>query len=218
MILSGGAAGHTLMVGSVIETPTRLTRVADEVLAKLRPGDRVRIDNSWALALQTYQRHQVPPSTDLYGWNQFRDSDGRAIYPQRPVLTGTIVAAQTAGGLPTGRVQGKVLALEALLDIDALPWQADWYRSTVKAAMGSAFEDNFVLWFIDRAQHDNPNSDAAHAYTVSYGGAPNRVCATSRLGSNAAHGPPTRAMTSSIPKSSCRHQRRIAGAFNPSSC
>jgi hypothetical protein len=170
VILSGEAADQTLMTGPVCETPIRLTRVADEVFAKLRPGDRVRIDNSWALAMQTYQRHQVPPTLDLYGWNQFRGPDGPPIHPQRPMLTGAIAAAQTVGGQLSGHVQGKVLVLEALMDIDALPWQADWYRSAVKAALGPAFEDNFVLWFVDHAQHDNPQTPAAHARTVSYEG------------------------------------------------
>jgi hypothetical protein len=58
-----------------------------------------------------------------------------------------------------------------LMDIDALPWQADWYRSKVKQALGASFEDSFALWFIDHAQHDNPATTAAHAHTVSFAGA-----------------------------------------------
>ena len=50
------------------------------MINSLAPGDRVRVDNSWALALQTYHRHQVPPEADLYGWNQFRDAAGRPIH------------------------------------------------------------------------------------------------------------------------------------------
>lgn len=172
VMLSGGAAGHALVIGPVSQAPIRFTPALDrEVFGKVRPGDRVRIDNSWALALQTYHRHQVPPTTDLYGWNQFRDPDGRPLYPQRPQLTGPIAAVNTAGAVLQGRIQGKVLALEALMDIDALPWQADWYRSLVRTALGPEFENDFAIWFIDHAQHDNPQTTAACAHTVSYEGA-----------------------------------------------
>jgi hypothetical protein len=57
------------------------------------------------------------------------------------------------------------------MDIDALPCSADWYRSKVKKAIGSRFEDNFALWFVDHAQHDNPSTMLAHAHTVSLAGA-----------------------------------------------
>lgn len=172
VILSGAAAGHSLLVGSVGGTPIRFSRDArPDVIGELQPGDRLRIDNSWALALQTYQRHQVPSSPDLYGWNQFRHPDGRPIYPQRPVLNGPIAAARTAGSALTGRVQGRVLILEALMDIDAVPWQADWYRSAIREALGAELEDTVVLWFIDHAHHDDPQTNAARARTVSYGGA-----------------------------------------------
>jgi hypothetical protein len=61
--------------------------------------------------------------------------------------------------------------LEALMDIDAMPWQADWYRSKVRQALGPDFEEHFALWFIDHAQHDNPLTAAARARTVTFEGA-----------------------------------------------
>ncbi|MFX0065633.1 MAG: hypothetical protein ACFFC7_25960, partial [Candidatus Hermodarchaeota archaeon] len=45
---------------------------------------------------------------------------------------------------------------EALMDEVAYAWQADWYRSKVKAALGEQFDDNYRLWFIDRAMHTPP--------------------------------------------------------------
>ena len=68
-----------------------------------------------------------------------------------------------------GRITAKMLVLEVLMDIDALPWQADWYRSAVHQALGPGAE--FALWFIDHAQHDDPATVEAHAHAVSYGGA-----------------------------------------------
>src|SRR5262249_31298853 len=41
----------------------------------------------------------------------------------------------------------------------------------VKAALGPAFDDNFALWFIDHARHENPLTVSANAHVVSYGGA-----------------------------------------------
>lgn len=172
VVLSGAAAGELLHTGPVSQSPIRFSRDVDlEVVRKLQRGDRVRIDNSWALALQTYQRHQVPATTDLYGWNQYRDSEGRPAYPQRPALYGPTASAVICGSSLEGRVQGKVLVLEVLMDIDALPWQADWYRSKVAAGIGTGFEDTFAIWFIDHAQHDDPPSGAARTRTVSYRGA-----------------------------------------------
>jgi hypothetical protein len=86
-------------------------------------------------------------------------------------LIGPIAAAGTAGSVPNGRIHGKMLVLQAVMDIDAFACQADWYRTQVKAQLGASFEDSFALWFIDHAQHDNPGSRKAHAHTVSFAGA-----------------------------------------------
>jgi hypothetical protein len=171
VILSGAAAGKSVPIASVHGRTVAFAFAADHaVLNVIRAGDRARIDNAWSLALQTYQRHQVP-TADLYGWNQYRDENGEPIYPQREILVGPIAAAGTAGSAPNGQINGKMLVLEALMDIDAMPWQADWYRSQVREALGTGFEDHFALWYIDHAQHDNPLTAAAHARTVSFEGA-----------------------------------------------
>jgi hypothetical protein len=63
-----------------------------------------------------------------------------------------------------------MIAVESLMDIDALPWQADWYRTKVRDALGPRIDDNFRLWFIDHAQHTPPVGAAAQARTISYQG------------------------------------------------
>ncbi len=73
--------------------------------------------------------------------------------------------------MPEGRITARTLVIEVLMDIDALPWQADWYRSQVKQALGARFADQFAIWFIDHAQHDDPVSTIARAQCVSYRGA-----------------------------------------------
>jgi hypothetical protein len=96
---------------------------------------------------------------------------GEPIYPQRKVLIGPIGAMNGAGSLQSGRFKGKMIALESLMDIDALPWQADWYRTKVKEALGKRLDNEFRLYFIDHAQHTPPVGVPAQARTVSYQGA-----------------------------------------------
>jgi hypothetical protein len=172
VVLSGAAAGASLPINRVEGKTVRLIAVLDhEKAAGVRPGDAVRIDNSWALALQTYHRHQVPQTDDYYGWNQFRGADGVPIYPQRNVLVGPAGTANAAGSVLTGNIHGKVLMVSALMDIDAYAWQADWYRSKVKSAIGAGFEDSFALWFVDRAHHENPLTPLQRTQVASYSGA-----------------------------------------------
>ncbi len=171
VLTSGASAGRSLPIASVDGKTLGFGFSVDfGVLGGIRVGDRVHIDNSWPLALQTYQRHQVP-TPDLYAWDQFRKPDGTPAHPQRGVLVGPVATRATAGSELTGHINAKMLVIEVLMDIDALPWQADWYRATVRRALGSGADDEFALWFIDHAQHDDPPTVDAHAHTVSYGGA-----------------------------------------------
>jgi hypothetical protein len=171
VLMSGAVAGKSVPIAAIDGRKIGFALAADHnTINDIKAGDLARIDNSWALALQTYHRHQVP-SPDMCGWNQFRDASGNPIYPQREFLIGPIGAAGTAGSVPDGQIKGKMLVLDVLMDIDALAWQADWYRSQVQQKLGDQFGDHFALWFIDHAQHDNPATIAAHAHTVGYSGA-----------------------------------------------
>ncbi|MFX1284510.1 MAG: PKD domain-containing protein [Promethearchaeota archaeon] len=124
-------------------------------LAKVKVGDKVLIDNSNYLAIQTYHRHQIPPP-EYYVYDYFRDTDGKPLYPQRAELVGPRYAFGGAGSIQTGEFKGKMIVIECIMDEIAYAWQADWYRSKVKAALGEQFEDNYRLWFIDRALHTPP--------------------------------------------------------------
>jgi hypothetical protein len=172
ILLSGPAAGRGGALTRIEGRTVGFSTSTDpSVVAAIRAGDPVRIDNSWPLALETIQRHQMPRSAEEYAWNQFRDGAGKPLYPQRDVRIGEYFTAAAAGSLLSGRFQGKMLLVQSLMDIDALPWGADWYRSLVKRAMGPGFEDSFALWFIDHAQHDNPQTPIARAHAVRYSGA-----------------------------------------------
>ena len=146
-----------------------------QYLASVKVGDKVQIDNSNYLATQTYHRHQVP-SPEYSVWDQFRGADGKPLYPQRPEILGPRHAYQGAGSVQTGKFEGKMIVVEMLMDEAAYPWQADWYRSKVKAALGEKFDDNYRLWFIDNAMHTPPvispldSHPAITTRVINYGG------------------------------------------------
>ena len=61
-----------------------------------------------------------------------------------------------------------MIVVESLLDREALPWQADWYRSKVQEHLGSALHDHFRLWFTDNALHGDDELQESPRHTVSY--------------------------------------------------
>lgn len=168
-----GAAGVGALVRAVPLSTNPSNTVAlgfgadPKVVSNIKAGDKVRIDNSWYLALQTYHRHQVP-TPDLYAWNQFRKPDGSPLYPQRSVRIGPIGAFNGAGSLPSGKFNGKMIVMQALSDIDALPWQADWYRSKVREA---GLGGDFRLYYVEHSDHIGVVSGARSAHLVNYEGA-----------------------------------------------
>lgn len=189
VILSGAAAGKSVSMADLATgltalggRPVRAVPLSDQdsrstvgvmgfgadpmTLAGLVPGVKVRIDNSMYLALQTYHRHQVPPP-EFHAWDQFRGRDGKPIYPQRAVLVGPIGNLNGAGSLPNGRFNGKMIIMENLADIDALPWQADWYRHLVEK---TGYANNFRLYFTDHADHVGSPKGSRATHLVDYNG------------------------------------------------
>ena len=167
-VLSGGAAGARLGLLSVVDDVAVFGPGGAESIVQLRPGDTVRIDNSGYLAAQTYHRHQVPDAGQFDVWDQFRNPDGSPMYPQRPLLLGPLFAAAAAGTVQTGRFEGKMIVVESLLDREALPWQADWYRARVHEHFGDATDEHFRLWFTDNALHGDDEAQESPTHTVSY--------------------------------------------------
>ena len=110
----------------------------------------------------------MPEDGDFAVWDQFRNPDGAPIYPQRPLVLGPLFAAAAAGTVQTGRFEGKMIVVESLLDREALPWQADWYRSKVEEHLGGAIDEHFRLWFTDNALHGDDELQESPLHTVSY--------------------------------------------------
>lgn len=169
IIKTGDAKGTVLQITKVDGDKLALAPTNPlDVLAKIKPGDEVQVDNSNFLAVQTYHRHQVP-SKDYYVWDQFRNQDGGPKYPQRPMLLGPLFTKGASGSVPTGKFKGKMILLGSLWDREAYPWQCDWYRERVKENLGDKTDENFRLWYTDHAIHGdaaNQLDDQTHA--VSY--------------------------------------------------
>ena len=98
------------------------------------------------------------PSPEFSVWDQFK-ADGVPVYPQRRELMGARFARQGSRSIQSGRFASKMIVVEALMDEAAVPWQADWYRALVLAALGSRIDDSYRLWFVDHAMHTSPVND-----------------------------------------------------------
>ncbi len=167
VIKSGAAAGKTIQLANVVGDKVVFGPVDLAILAQLKAGDEVFIDNSNFLAVQTYHRHQVP-GKEYKVWDYWRDPEGKPIYPQRPMLLGPLFTRGAAGVLPTGKFNGKMILLCSLWDREAFAWQGDFYREKVKANLGDKTDDNFRLWYTDRALHGDLSKQEDPTRTVSY--------------------------------------------------
>ncbi|KAK1714091.1 uncharacterized protein BDZ83DRAFT_723281 [Colletotrichum acutatum] len=125
----------------------------DATLTKfIAKGVKVHIDNKSSVAMHSYYRHQIPERAGFYGFDQFRTVNGTNC-PQRTLDTSKSLARSVSGGNHTGTIGCKLIVVQNLLDSDAFPWHADWYRSQVKRQLGDRFEDNYRLWYNDNAEH-----------------------------------------------------------------
>ena len=167
VIKSGAAVGKIIQLASVKGDKITFGPVNPVVLAQIKIGDEVFIDNSNFLAVQTYHRHQVP-GKEYKVWDYWRDAEGKPLYPQRPMLLGPLFTQGAAGVLPTGKFQGKMILLCSLWDREAFPWQGDFYRDMVKANLGDKTDENFRLWYTDRALHGDLSKQEDPTRTVSY--------------------------------------------------
>jgi hypothetical protein len=167
VVKTGLAAGKTIQLASIVGDKVVFGPLDPAVLAKIKIGDEVFIDNSNFLAVQTYHRHQVP-GKEYKVWDYWRDAAGKPLYPQRPMLLGPLFTQGAAGVLPTGKFSGKMILLCSVWDREAFAWQGDFYRDKVKAHLGPKADDHFRLWYTDHALHGDATQQEDPTRTVSY--------------------------------------------------
>jgi PKD domain len=167
-VLSGAAKGSRIALLGLTKNVVTLGVVADvAALAKIKPGDEVRVDNSNFLAAQTYHRHQVPDAS-YTNYDQFRGADGKPLYPQRRMLLGPLFTAGAAGTVPSGKFNGKLILVQSGLDREAVPYQADWYARKFNEIYGAEAGNKYRLWFTENALHGYNEDKDARTRVVSY--------------------------------------------------
>ena len=168
----GKAKGKRLQIGRIEEKRVYITEgfAMDPILETLslaQAGDSVHLDNSDYIAIQTYHRHQVP-STDYHAWDQFRDENGKPLYPQENMLLGPIFCGNGPGCEQNGYIQGKIMIVAALMDEQAYPWQADWYRRKVASVHDGNDKDYCRLWYFDNVLHDDQRDSIDELHVTTY--------------------------------------------------
>lgn len=167
VVLSGEAKGKTVAIRLLKGNLVTLGVTDLKTVAKIRPGDEVRVDNSNFLAAQTFHRHQVPDARYKV-YDQFRGPDGKPLYPQRRMLLGPLFAQGAAGTVPTGHFNGKIITIDSLLDREAVPWQADWYRQRFDENYGKDAVNRYRIYYSDNALHGAQQYVEAPTRVVNY--------------------------------------------------
>lgn len=158
-VLSGAAAGKETPVETIKDGIITVSSAFDgtngkNALEGLAIGDEILIDNSDYLAIQTFQRHQIPDES-YHVYDQYRDAEGNPKYPQVPVLVAPFIAMSGGGCIPDGNIHGKMICVCSLLDESAFAWHGDWYRNAVRKAKGGDERDCFRLYYNDHCIHDD---------------------------------------------------------------
>jgi len=167
IVNSGAVMGKKLNMQWIDGNIVILTIGNNDAIKELKVGDELKFDNSNILAVSYYHRHQVP-GDDYYVYNQYKDAEGKAIYPQRPMLLGPMFAAAASGSVPIGKFDGKMIVIQNMKDGGAMPWHADWYRNKVKENVGAEVDKHFRVRFTEHANHGDYPSQPDPTHDIVY--------------------------------------------------
>ncbi|GAB7336448.1 hypothetical protein MBLNU13_g09742t1 [Cladosporium sp. NU13] len=128
----------------------------ENIVAAAQIGSTVQVDDRWVLAAFSYACHQVPDQAKgFYGFDRLRDAKGDPICPQRSVDVNKIISQSVSGGSThSGAIRFKAISIVNMEDYNAFPWHGDCYHSQVTHSLEVAFENDFRLWFNERAAHE----------------------------------------------------------------
>lgn len=128
-------------------------------------GDTV--EHRWNIAKRFAYRYQLPAADE--GWiafDQFRNADGTPMYPQRAVGEPPRFGSVAGNTAFDGSVNGKVIVVSNLYDVDALPLHTDWYRKRVEQSLGAEAVDSYRVYFNERADHQGPDTAGERAASL----------------------------------------------------
>ena len=121
------------------------------LLGALQVGGKVRINNRFILAMYYYPRYSNIPGARSY--DQYRNADGTAKYPQRKdisVLAGPNY--RTMGGRnETGAIKTKVMIIEGRADNLSWPLFNASYAQQIQRTLGTARANMMMRFYL----HDN---------------------------------------------------------------
>ncbi|WP_297098524.1 hypothetical protein [uncultured Draconibacterium sp.] len=167
IVNSGVVKGQKLNIQWIDGNIVILTVGNNEAAKKLKVGDELKFDNSNLLAVSYYHRHQVP-GDEYYVYDQYKDANGKPIYPQRPMLLAPMFAAAASGSVPSGKFEGRMIVVQNMNDGGALPWHADWMKSRVKENLGDELDDHFCIMFTEHANHGDYPSQPDPTHDIVY--------------------------------------------------
>ncbi|KQP70032.1 hypothetical protein ASF40_09350 [Microbacterium sp. Leaf288] len=131
----------------------------------VKMGDTV--EHRWNIAKRFAYRYQLPGADQ--GWiafDQFRNPDGTPLYPQRAVGEPPRFGSVAGNTAFDGSVNGKVIVVSNLYDVDALPLHTDWYRQRVEQSLGAEADESYRVYFNDRADHQGADTAGERAASL----------------------------------------------------
>ena len=147
------ATASLALTGSIKDAFGGVSAIANSpiLLNALKVGSRVRINNRFILAMYYYPRYSNIPGAHSY--DQYRNADGSAKYPQRKDISVLSYSNyRTMGGrIETGAITTKIIILEGMGDNLSWPIFNASYAERVQRTLGPAKANDMMRFYL----HDN---------------------------------------------------------------
>jgi len=123
------------------------------LLKALKSGSKIRVNNRFILAMYFYPRYSNIPGGRSY--DQYRNADGSAKYPQRKDISVLSYANyRTMGGrIETGAITTKVMIIEGLGDNLSWPLFNASYAQQIQRILGPKSNDMMRFYLHDNGRH-----------------------------------------------------------------
>jgi hypothetical protein len=149
------ATGLLTLTGTVKDGLERGTPITNSpvLLKALKVGSKVRVNNRFILAMYFYPRYSNMPGGRSY--DQYRNADGSAKYPQRKDISVLSHSNyRTMGGrVETGAITTKVMIIEGRGDNLSWPIFNASYAERIRRTLGPKANDMMRFYLHDNGRH-----------------------------------------------------------------